>query len=93
MARKKTYIYHVLIGNDNQTDIDIFVLARNMSDGISFLQEKYRDKKYNSYKMIKIGESGLLEETQIISNDKAEKLRKAGMANNTAFREISPKEN
>ena len=88
MAKKKTYIYHVLIGNNGTYDIDTFILARNSKVGESFCREQYKDKKYNTYKFIKVGISHEKEETQILSADLAQKLRANGYANGDFYREI-----
>ena len=88
MARKKTYIYHVLAGNNGVTEIDTFILARNAKVGENFCKEQYKDKKYNTYKFIKVGISHEDEETQILSEDLAQKLRANGYARGEFYREI-----
>lgn len=88
MAKKKTYIYHVLIGNNGVTEIDTFILARNSKVGEAFCKETYKDKKYNTYKFIKVGISHEDEGTQILSADLAQKLRANGYADGDFYREI-----
>jgi hypothetical protein len=88
MARKKVYIYHVLIGNNGVTEIDTFILARNSKVGEDFCRKTYTNKKYNTYKFIKVGISHENEETQILSADLAQRLRDNGYADGDFYREI-----
>lgn len=75
MAQKKTYIYRMLIGHDGNTEVDIFMYARNSEIALSYCKEKYREQKYNYFKPIKVGLSHTLKETQIVSDYEAEKLK------------------
>ena len=68
----------MLIGNNGNVTEDFFMLARNKDRAIEFCQDLYRDKKYNFYKVIKVGVSHTLQDTQIISDYEAERLRAAG---------------
>ena len=78
MARKKTYIYHMLIGDSKKISEDFFMLARNKDCAVEFCKEKFRDKKYCYYQAIKVGVSHTLQDTQIIDEYEAEQLRNAG---------------
>lgn len=75
MAHKKTYIYRVLIGHDENIEVDIFMFARNSHVAKDYCKELYKDKKYNSYQVIKVGLSHYLRETGIMSEYEAWKLR------------------
>ena len=75
MAQKKTYIYRMLIGNNGNTEIDLFMYARNSKVATDFCKELYRDKKYNFYLPIKVGLSHTLRDTQIIKDYEADKLK------------------
>ena len=88
MAKKKVYIYHILIGRNGVTEVDTFMLARNVKDGKAYCQELYKDKKYDTYKLIKVGTSHALEETQIISEEEAAALRARGADKADIYREI-----
>lgn len=74
MARKKTYIYRVQIGHNGVADVIGFMYARNSHDATSYCKELYREKKYNYYKMIKVGVSHTLQETRFIGDAEAAKL-------------------
>lgn len=74
---KKTYLYHMLIGNNDRVEVDCFVFARNSGVAIDFCKELYKEKKYNSYQAIKIGLSHMLRETQIIPKEDEPKIRLA----------------
>lgn len=87
MAQKKTYIYRMLIGNNDNTEIDTFCMARNAGIAIDFCKEKYKDKKYNSYQAIKVGISHTLQDTQILEPAEAEKLRRAGATRSEKYSE------
>lgn len=88
MARKKLYIYHALIGNNSVTEVDTFILARNSKVAEAFCKELYKDKKYNTYRFIKVGISHDNEETQILPQDLIQKLRANGYADGDFYREI-----
>lgn len=87
MAKKKTYIYHMLIGNNGNVVEDFFMLARNKDRAIDFCQNEFKDKKYNFYRVIKVGVSHTLQDTQIISEYEAERLRQAGAAESDFYSE------
>ncbi len=87
MARK-TYIYHMVIGNDNRSEVDCFMAAPNAGVAVDFCKEKYRDKKYNSYRATKVGISHYPRETQILSAGDEMRLRKAGMDKENKYSEI-----
>ena len=75
MAQKKTYIYRMLIGNNGNAEVDLFMYARNADVATSFCKDLYKDRKYNFYLPIKVGLSHVLRETQIIKDYEAEKLK------------------
>ena len=75
MAQKKTYLYRMLIGHNEKTEVDIFMYARNKETAIDYCKELYRDKKYNHYQPIKVGVSLHLRDTGIVSNYEDQKLR------------------
>lgn len=77
MAQKKTYLYHMLIGQNDRTEVDCFVAARNCGVAIDYCKEIYKDKKYNSYQAIKVGICHKLEETRILDKEEEMKLRNA----------------
>ena len=77
MAQKKTYIYWVHAGYNNEKVDDFFMYARNRTVAIDYCKEYYKDKKYSFYKTIKIGLSHVLRDTVIIEGYEAEKLRQA----------------
>lgn len=87
MAQKKTYVYRMLIGYDNTNEIDCYLLARNAGVAIEYCKEIYKDKKYNSYQAIKVGISHTLQDTQILDDEEAEMLRKAGAERAEKFSE------
>ena len=87
MSQKKTYIYHMLIGHDNKTEVDIFCYANNAGLAVEYCKELYKDKKYNSYQAKKVGVSLYPRETQIVSDGDAMKLRKAGADKDVQFSE------
>lgn len=87
MSQKKTYVYRLLIGNNDNVEVDCFMYARNAGRAIDYCKELYKDKKYNSYQAIKVGISHSLQETQILSNYEAEKLRNAGAEKGEKFSE------
>ena len=89
MARKKTYIYHMLIGHNNNKEADIFMYARNADVAKEFCKEKYRENKYNSYKAIKVGLSKTLKETMIITGSEETKLRNSIASHSDGYREIN----
>jgi len=88
MAKKKTYIYHVLIGKNSVTEIDTFMFARNANDGEQFCKNLYKDKRYDSYKLIKVGKTHALEDTQILPDHLIEALRNKGYDKAEIYREI-----
>ena len=91
MAQKKTYIYRMLIGHNNKTEVDIFMYARNKETAIEYCKELYRKQKYNSYKPIKVGVSLWLRDTGIVTAEEDKKLRNsvASMSDNYSEREIT----
>lgn len=78
MARRKTYVYHLLIGHEDRIEVDCYMFARNAGVAIDYCKELYRDKKYNSYRAIKVGLARELKDTQIIDEYEADKIRRAG---------------
>ena len=88
MAKKKTYIYHMLIGNYGDYEVDTFMFARNACVAIEYCKELYKDKKYNSYKAIKVGVSHYLRNTQMVSPEDEEKLRNSIASQGDEYREI-----
>ncbi len=74
MARKKTYIYRMLIGNNEEIEVNIYVYARNANTACDFCRRIYSDKKYNTYKAIKVGLSHIIRETQVVSEYETQKL-------------------
>ena len=84
---KRTYVYHILIGNNENVDVDLFMLARNAGVAIEFCQDIYRQKHYNSYKAIKVGVSDLPQDTRIMNEEETEQLIRAGAANSDKFSE------
>ena len=88
MAKKKTYIYHMLIGNNDNTEVDIFMFARNATVATEFCKELYKEKKYNSYKAIKVGMSHYLRDTQVVSDEDDKRLRNSAASTSDRFREI-----
>ena len=74
---KKTYLYHMLIGNNDKVEVDCFMFARNSGVAIDFCKELYREMRYNSYQAIKIGQSHILRETQIVPKENEPKIRQA----------------
>ena len=75
MAQKKTYIYRVLIGYNGNTDVDIFMYARNKETALDYCKQLYKDKKYNYYKPIKVGVSLWLRDTGTVTAKEDELLR------------------
>lgn len=75
---KKTYVYHMLIGHNNKTELDFFMYARNATFALEYCKDLYREKKYNFYKAIKVGISHKERTTQIIPEEDAVKIRQAG---------------
>ena len=75
MAQKKTYIYRMLIGHDDNIEVDIFLFARNANNAKEFCKQVYKDNKYNTFKPIKVGISHTLKDTQIVSEYESEKLK------------------
>ena len=90
MAKKKTYIYHMLIGHNGNIEVDTFMFARNADVAKEFCKELYRDKKYNFYKAIKVGQSYTLKDTQIVSDYEKEKLVNSIASQSDRYREIEP---
>ena len=78
MAQKKSYIYHLLIGHENNVEVDIFMVARNAGVAIDYCKDFYKDKKYNSYQAIKVGVSRTLQDTRIMDDYEAQMLIKSG---------------
>lgn len=72
---KKAYIYRMLIGHNDNTEIDIFLFARNAKIAKEYCKELYKEKKYNYYKPIKVGVSLRLRDTGLVSDDEDKKLR------------------
>ena len=87
MAQKKSYMYHMLIGQDNNAEVDCFMIARNAGVAIDYCKNLYKDKKYNSYQAIKVGICHKLEETRILDNEEEAKLRHAGADRGIKYRE------
>ncbi len=87
MAKSKSYIYHMLIGNNDNTEIDCFVTARNCGVAIEYCKDLYREKKYNSYQAIKVGIFHTPQETRILDKEDEMKLRKAGADKKAFFSE------
>ena len=76
MSQKKTYIYRMLIGNNNiLPEVDIFMYARNAETAKTYCKNIYKDKKYDSYTAIKVGLSRTLQDTQIMQQYEADQLR------------------
>ena len=88
MAKKKTYIYRMLIGNGDNIEEDIFMFARNATVATEFCKDIYRKKKYNNYKAIKVGISHKLRDTQIVCDADDEKLRNSIASQGDRYREI-----
>lgn len=90
MAQKKTYIYRMLIGNNENIEVDVFMYARNATVATDFCKKLYRDKKYNYYKPIKVGVSHTLQDTQILQEYESNKLRNsiASQSDKYAEREV-----
>ena len=78
MSQKKTYVYHVLIGNNDNVEVDCYAYARNAGRIIDYCKELYKDKKYNSYQAIKLGLCHTLQDTRILEDYESERLRRAG---------------
>ena len=72
---KTTYLYRMLIGHNDNVEIDIFMYARNSKTAIEYCKELYRDKKYNHYRPIKVGVSLYVRDTGLVSKEDDEKLR------------------
>lgn len=87
MARKKTYIYRILIGHGDTPEKDFFMTARNAGVAVDFCKELYRKDKYESYQAIKVGICHTLQDTRILDNEEAEELRKAGAERSEKFAE------
>lgn len=86
---KTTYIYRVLAGHGGKFDEeDFFMYARNSKDGREFCKEHFRAKKYDSYKLIKVGFSHVPQETQIITGRESEQLRNTQAVKGDRYREI-----
>ncbi len=72
---KKTYLYRMIIGNNQRQEFDVFVYARNSKTALEYCKELYREKKYNYYKPIKVGVSLYLRSTGIVDKEDEVKLR------------------
>lgn len=75
MAQKKTYLYRMLIGNDETDEIDIFMFARNSKTATEYCKKLYKDMKYTKFKPIKVGVSLYPRETGLVSKEDDAKLR------------------
>ena len=78
MSQKKTYVYHMLIGRNQKTEVDCFCYARNAKVATAYCKELYREKKYDSYKAIKVGICLDIKETKIVDKEDEMKMRNAG---------------
>ena len=87
MARKKTYIYRVMIGQNDDVMADVFMYARNKDTAVDYCRKVYHDKHYNSYKVIKVGVSHTLQETGFISDFEADRLIAAGATRSDKYSE------
>ena len=72
---KITYLYRMLIGYNNNVDVDLFMYARNAKVAKEYCKELYREKKYNYYHPIKVGLSFFPRDTGLVSDEDDLKLR------------------
>lgn len=87
MAPKKTYIYRIIIGKGEKTYVDTFMYARNSGVAIDYCKNLYKDRKYDSYKAIKVGISHSLKDTEIISEYEAKRMKAAGATRSEKYAE------
>jgi len=87
MAQKKTYLYRMLIGYNGETEVDVFMYARNSDTAIKYCQELYKEKKYNYFKPIKVGISLRLRSTGLVSDEDDKKLRNTIAVQGERYRE------
>ena len=78
MPQKKTYIYHMQIGQDDKVEVDCFVAAGNAGIAVDYCKEVYREKKYNSYKANKVGAYHEKQKPHFLESEDEYKLRQAG---------------
>lgn len=88
MAKKKTYIYRILAGNNDNIEVDVFMFARNAYIATEFCKNLYKEKKYNTYKAIKVGVSHKLRDTQIVCDADDERLRNSIASQGDRYKEI-----
>ena len=65
----------MLIGNNDDIDIDVYMYARNADVEKEFCKKIYKEKKYNTYKAIKVGMTLTLKDTQIVTDYESDKLK------------------
>ena len=87
MAQKKTYIYRVMIGKHGDVFEDIFMYARNADIAEAYCKEKFKDNKYDLFRVNKVGISHILRDTEIIQGYTAEKLRNSVASQDKKFSE------
>lgn len=54
---KVTHIYRVDIGHGDSVEITDWVYARNAKQAKAYCREKYKDRRYDHYKMVMVGEN------------------------------------
>ncbi len=87
MAVKKTYIYRLEMGHQDQIEETIFIYARNAGIAVDYCKTIYKDKKYDHFHAIKVGASNELRETSIFTKDENERIRKTNAVGADAYAE------
>ena len=88
MARKNTYIYRLEAGYSYKEEPEVkeFFYAPNSKRLIQYAQNMYRDKKYNKFKTIKVGQSKYQEDMRLISDFESFQLKQSMTADAYAER-------
>lgn len=77
----------MFIGKNDNVETDVFLFARNSKTAVDYCRELYKDKKYNSYKPIKVGVSLYPRETGLVSAEDDKKLRSTIAVKGDAYSE------
>ena len=59
MATKSTYIYKIMMGHNGAIERTEYCYARNSSTALYEYQQKFRDKKYDTFKAVVFGETNI----------------------------------
>lgn len=59
MAAKSTYVYRISMGHNGSAELTKYCYARNSSTAIHEYAEKYKDRKYDTFKAVMFAEASI----------------------------------